>query len=236
MNLNSCKYDFASDNINIIVLLYDQSGSMGDDETAMRKANKAFLNDFLKFEEKGSIAIAKAVFEEDFEMSSFNEVSKFDTSYNAYGGTYLYKAIIKAGNYTIEYYNELIKRLNVTPRITFLVFSDGQDTEYNNSSSCEQAKDVIKVLNSLDATTVFVAFREAIKAETGASLGFTCTRDIHSVKELIACLGTELSKSCKEQSRSAYSLKSTFFSTANTNADEDNVDEAPIINDDFFNV
>lgn len=235
MNLNSCKYDFVSDNINIIVLVYDQSGSMEYDVAAMLEANKAFLNDFLKFEEKGSIAIAKAVFEESFEMSNFDEVSKFDISYDACGGTHFNRAIVQSGRNTISYYNEIIKRLNVTPRITFLVFSDGVDTE-RSASSKAAAKSMIKELNSLDATTVFVAFRDAIKSETGADLGFTCTRDIHSVKELVACLGTELSKSCKEQSRSAYSLKSTFFSTANTNADEDNIDEAPIISDDFFNI
>lgn len=235
MNLNSCKYDFASDNINIIVLVYDQSGSMSGDISAMRAANKAFYSDFSKFEEKGSIAISKAVFDEDFSMTDFDSVSKFDTSYYADGGTHLYRAIIYAVEATISYYDEVMKRLNVKPRITFLVFSDGYDTE-GSEWAHTKAKESILQLNSLDATTVFVAFRDAITDESGSKLGFTCTRNIESVQELISCLGNELSKSCKEQSRSAYSLKSAFFSTANTDSDEDSVEEAAIVSDDFFNV
>lgn len=233
-NLERCKYDFSSDVINVFVLLYDYSGSMDDDERAMKKANIAFYDDLSVFEEKGSIAVAKGRFASFFDMSSFDSIKNFDTSYHANGGTKLYYAIVKAKEYTVAYYNEIVKRLNVRPRITFLVFTDGGD---NESQECyDDARAAITELNSLDATTVLVAFREAIKYGLGEKMGFSCTKDIESVEALITCMGTELSQSCKEQSRSAYSLKSEFFSQADRNSDEDNIPKQTIMDDDFFDL
>lgn len=234
-SLSDCKFDFSSDKINIFVTVYDESGSMDEYISIMRKANKAFYDDFSKFEERGSIAIAKAEFSNWFSMSSFQDVKHFDTSYNTDANTALYHAICMAAQHTIEYYKEIVKRLNVTPRITFLVFSDGCDN-CGGSIGRLGAYDAIKELNSLDATTVFVAFREAINNGIGEDLGFTCTKDITTAQELVSCMGSELSKSCKEQSKSAYSLKSEFFSKADKNSDEDKVEESPLFEDDFFNV
>lgn len=233
-NLERCKYDFSSDSIDIIVLVYDYSGSMSGEVVAMEKANKAFYNSFSKFEEKGTVAISKARFNSGFDMTPFDTVDKFDVSYYADGGTALYAAIVKAARNAIEYYNELIKRLNVVPKITFLVFSDGGDNE--SGGSYKEAKKMVTELNSLDATTVFVAFKEAIKNGTGNDLNFSCTKDIKSVQELVDCMGNELSKSCKEQSKSAYSLKSEFFSKADKNSEEDDTQNRAIIEDDFFDV
>lgn len=232
MNLESCKYDFASDNINIFVMVYDISSSMEDYIKPMRTANKAFKDDFSQFEERGSIAIAKANFSDGFGMTPFLSVKDFDVSYAPYGNTAVYDAIVKSTESTIAYYNEIMKRLNVRPKITYLVFTDGGDN--CSSYSSEDAKNSIKELNSLDATTVFVAFGEAIRYETGARLGFSCTKDINTVEELVTCMGMELSKSCKEQSKSAYSLKSSFFSQADKNAAEDDIEETTVLDEDFF--
>ena len=89
-----------------------------------------------------------------------------------------------------------------------------------------QAAAKIRELNSLDATTVFVAFDAAIRAKDGEALGFSCTREIHTVEELVSCLGVELSRSCIEQSKSAFALKSQFFSQANPTDNTANQAEA----------
>lgn len=234
-NLNSCKYDFTSDNINIIALIYDCSGSMRDDYSAICKANRAFKEDFSRFEDKGSIAVSKAMFSDNCTMLAFKSVDSFDTSYHTSGMTELYYSINTVAENTISYYKEIVKRLNVRPRITFMVFTDGVDTS-DSTTKYEAALKSIKELNKLDATTVMVAFRDAIPTKTGQKMGFTCTRDIKSVSELILCLGKQLSRSCKEQSRSVYALKSEFFSQAEKNSAEDNVEENPIVDDDFFNI
>lgn len=233
--LKQSKYDFSSDNINIIALLYDQSGSMEYYISAMRQANNAFYSDFSKFEERGSIAISKAVFSNYYHMSPFQEVKHFSTDYRADSATHLYSSIAKMVESTIAYYNELVSRLNVRARITFLVFTDGEDNE-DDGRYFNNAKNAVMQLNSLDATTVLVAFGDAINSGVGDKLGFTCTKNITTVKELVACLGSELSKSCKEQSRSSYSLKSEFFSKASKDANTDSAANQAIVDDDFFNV
>ena len=218
------KFDFSSDTVDIFILLYDVSGSMDAHVSEIRRANETFKKVFSRFEEKGSVAISKAVFSEGCRISPFKSVDEFDTSYSTYGSTHLYSAICEVVDATIEYYRELIKRINIQARITLLVFSDGEDNEraYNMS----KAADKIRELNSLDATTVFVAFDAAIDAKDGENLGFSCTRDIHSSEELVSCLGVELSRSCIEQSKSAFALKSQFFSQANPTDNTANPSEA----------
>lgn len=227
-------YSFSSDVVNIFVMVYDRSGSMCDYRDAILKANRAFYEDFSRFEEKGSVAIAKAMFACGVDMTPFGPVKNFSTDYCANGGTWLYDAIVKVGEETIAYYNEIVSRLNIRPRITFLVFSDGEDNN-NFPHEIRAAQDMITRLNSLDATTVFVAFGEAIDAKDGDRLGFSCVRDITSASELISCLGTELSRSCIEQSKSAIALKSKFFSKAATDTDTGTAPEAKkVVEDSFF--
>lgn len=229
-------YSFSSDVVNIFVMVYDRSGSMESYQETIRKANRAFYEDFSRFEEKGSVAISKALFDRGVEMTPFGPVKNFSTDYYANGGTWLYNAIVEVGEETIAYYNEIVSRLNIRPRITFLVFSDGEDNN-NSPTEIQAAKDMITKLNSLDATTVFVAFGEAIDAKDGEHLGFSCVRDITSASELISCLGTELSRSCIEQSKSAIALKSKFFSKAATDASAQTAPEVKkVVEDSFFNI
>lgn len=228
-------YSFSSDVVNIFVMVYDCSGSMEDYCGAIRKANQAFYEDFSRFEEKGSVAILKAMFSEGVTMTPFGPVKNFSTEYYANGGTWLYDAVVKVGEETIAYYTEIESRLNIRPRITFLVFSDGRDNN-NLKNEIKAAKDMIAKLNSLDATTVFVAFGGAIAAKDGEKLGFSCVRDITSANELISCLGTELSQSCIEQSKSAFSLKSKFFSKAADTTTKTSPEAQKVVSDSFFDV
>ena len=229
-------YSFSSDVVNIFVMLYDCSGSMSSHYGAIIEANTAFYEDFSRFEEKGSVAISKAMFDERVQKTPFGPVKNFSTDYYAGGGTRLYNAIVEVGEETIAYYKEIESRLNIRPRITFLVFSDGMDN-YSYESEINSAKDIITQLNSLDATTVFVAFGQAIEAKDGEMLGFSCIRDITSANELISCLGTELSQSCIEQSKSAFSLKSKFFSKAATDTTAETSPEAnKVVADSFFDI
>lgn len=229
-------YSFSSDVVNIFVMIYDCSGSMSCHYNAIIEANEAFYEDFSRFEEKGSVAICKAMFDDSVKISPFGPVKDFSTKYYACGGTRLYNAVTKVGEETIAYYKEIESRLNIRPRITFLVFSDGMDN-YGYKSEINAAKDIVTKLNSLDATTVFVAFGNAIEAKDGELLGFTCIRDISSANELVSCLGTELSRSCIEQSRSAFSLKSKFFSKAATDTSPETSPEAKkVVADSFFDI
>ena len=230
--LSNCKYYFSSDNINIITLLYDTSGSMEDHCSKMRAGLKAFKKDFEKFEERGAIAISRGNFDSSFEMTPFREVANFNTNYYTGGSTHLYYAISKAVDLTVMYYNELVRRLNTRPRITFLVFTDGEDTG-SPGWGMSDAINAIAQLNELDATTVFVAFDRAIDRKDGETLGFNCIKNVENANDLIECLGEDLSKSCQAQSRSAISLGSQFFSKAAAQSGG-NTASAGNDDDDFF--
>ena len=72
-------------------------------------------------------------------------------------------------------------------------------------------------MNEMGITTVFVAFGKAISSNFGDELGFQATVDVKDRDSLVEFMGEELSKSCKEQSRSMKALGSNFFSHANDN-------------------
>ena len=176
-------------------------------------------------------------FDSSFEMTPFREVANFNTNYYTGGSTHLYYAISKAVDQTVLYYNELVRRLNTRPRITFLVFTDGEDTG-RPGWDMSDAINAIAQLNELDATTVFVAFDRAIDRKDGETLGFNCIKNVESANDLVKCLGENLSRSCQAQSRSGIPLCSQFFSTATEQSGGDTGsagnDDAAFFNDPFF--
>lgn len=235
MNLEGCKFDFTTDTINIFMFLKDKSGSMESYESTMEMALSDFKKDFATFEDKGSVAISNSSFDEYIDLKKFLSIEEFSTSYSANGGTHIYNSIVAAADYTIEYYKEIIKRTNTTPRVTFFVFTDGEDNDYNNNSKIKNATNAINKLKEIGATCVFVAFGNAAERQDGERLGFECTRKIKEKNELRRLMGKELSKSCKEQSKSAYSLGANFFSKAVEDEKLNSVEEQAINDDDFFN-
>lgn len=210
VNLEKCKKFFDTDNGMIVLLLIDESGSMAGDTMVMIKALNAFFEDFRKFEERGKVSISKATFSSYMKMTDFLDIESFDRSYEPGGGTALYYSIKEAVDNLNAYYEEIVKSWGFRPKVTFVVFSDGED---NAGGSMEETKRIIENLNKrMNANTVFVAFRKAIKMRMGKKMGFRCTVDANNANELITLMGEELSKSCQEQSRSSVSLGSNFYS------------------------
>ena len=67
---------------------------------------------------------------------------------------------------------------------------------------------------AIGISSVFVAFGSAISSEFGKEMGFQATIEVEKNETLKEFLGVELSKSCKEQSKSMKSLGANFFSQA----------------------
>lgn len=233
MNLNNCKYNFSTDSIYIFKLVYDASGSMDKDVNDIREANCNFKEDFSKFEGKNSVVISRSVFNNYTYSTEFLGIEDFKTDYYAKGGTELYRAIVQTVEETIDYYNEVIKRTNITPHITYIVLSDGGDNEYHDKNLSNDAKKAVEKIKELGGNCIFVAFREAVKLKDGQRLGFGSTENIKNRAMLKRLLGEELSKGVKEQSKSNYSLGSTFFSKAGVS--ENNNESEEFDEDDFFN-
>ncbi len=206
-------YDFSTDRINIFSLLIDSSGSMEDSASDMRSGLRMYKRSFNNFSEATSMAISVNRFNSEYMKSYFKGVEDFDISYNADGGTAIYYSICVGAEQLLTYINEVTERTGCIPRATFIVFSDGEPC--GDRMTYSDAKKAIDRLNYAGVTTVFVAFGNAMSSKFGDKLGFVSTVDVKNREVLSNFLGVELSKSCKEQSRSLRSLGSNFFSKAN---------------------
>lgn len=205
-------YNFSSDKIDIFFLLLDGSGSMDCQEYSMREGLQFFKKSFESFPEKDSIAISVSKFASNYYPEDFMKIDQFNVSYSASGYTALYYSIIKGAETLKKYMAEVAERTGVTPRATFVLFSDGHSCE--DRASYTDAKRVVEELNYMGITTVFVAFGDAISCEFGTQMGFQSTLDVNNRDTLVNFLGIELSKSCKEQSKSLKALGANFFSSA----------------------
>jgi len=169
-----------------------------------------------------------------FEPDEFKRVNECKLEYCANGATALYYSICEGAKYLKHYISEVTRRTECIPRATFIVFSDGEPCHDRMYES--DAQNAISDLNYAGVTTVFVAFGNAIQSEFGKRLGFQSTLDVDNRETLVNFLGIELSKSCKEQSKSLKALGSNFFSQAvkNENSEGYSQTTAQVLEDDSW--
>lgn len=206
-------YNFSTDKINIFSINPDSSGSMSEHEGDMREGLRRYKSSFENFSEANSMAVSINMFDSDYYPSAFKSIRDFDISYRTGGATALYYSIVQGAKNLLDYIEEVTLRNSCIPRATFIVLSDGEP--WDDMATRSEAKKAITELNESGVTTVFVAFGQSISSEFGKKLGFVSTIDIKNKTSLTTFLGEELSRSCKEQSRSIRSLGSEFFSKAN---------------------
>lgn len=214
--MNNNVMDFSSDQINIFTILVDSSGSMTDDAEKVKEGLELYKKSFENFPEADSIAVSISRFDNTFHPNNFVKVKDLDIRYGTGGATALYLSIVK-GEVTLDnYVKDVIEKTNIVPRVTYIVMSDGEPCQdpYDTPSGREKARKAIEKLNLSGATTVFIAFGDAISSEFGKKLGFMSTIDVNARETLVNFLGIELSKSCKEQSKSLKALGANFFSKA----------------------
>lgn len=205
-------FNFSSDNMNIFLLLLDSSGSMDGDEENVKKGLKQFQKSFEGFSESNSIAISVCKFNGELYLDEFKPVSEFNaTKYFANGGTALNYSIVNGAKYLNEYVAKVTELNGCQPRVTFILFSDGE-ASFCDTYSWRAGKYAVEKLNYSGVTTVFVAFGEAITSEYGEKMGFQSTIEVNNRETLIKFFGEDLSRACKEQSKSRKALGSNFFS------------------------
>ena len=205
--------NFSSDNINIFMMLFDESHSMEDDTDSVRTGWKMFQKSFNNFPEANSIAVSLSKFSDSFYPEEFHSIENLKFRYYPDGATALYYSIVMGAEYLTNYINSVTERKGVIPKATFIVFSDGEP--YNDKAKRADAQTAIQNLNYAGITTVFVAFGKSISSRFGEEMGFVSTIDVKNRTDLVNFLGVELSKSCKEQSKSMKALGANFFSQAN---------------------
>ena len=117
---------FTTDNINIFIFVIDASGSMEDNEDEVERGLKKFSKSFEKFPEANSIAVSICQFNEGVSLGDFKNVKEVNLKYYTNGGTWLNYAIVKTAGYLKDYISQVVEKTEVTPTVTYLVFSDGK--------------------------------------------------------------------------------------------------------------
>lgn len=212
MLIKESVYKFVTDRINIFSINPDSSGSMISHSQKMREGLELYKKSFENFSEKNSMAVAINMFNSEYNCRPFKRIEELDISYSTGGGTALYYAIKNGAQNLLDYIEEIIKVNKCIPIATFVILSDGHSE--GPDISIREAMEAIQKLNEAGVNTVFVAFGSSIEAKFGEKLGFQSTKDINDTETLVTFMGEELSKSCKQQSKSRKSLGANFFSKA----------------------
>lgn len=204
---NTSVEEIDSENINLIYLGIDRSGSMGVYDSDMKHSLTEFKDALNNSKEADEILVARADFEDNIDIGGYKKISEFDTSFSALGCTAMYDAIVM-GQEKLKEYRQYLKDQGVRVKAVFAIFSDGLDNASNHSFS--EAKKAIDFLNTEEITTAFISFG-GTATNTATELGFKNILDVTSSASELRKAFNCLSKSVIESSKSVVSDEDDFF-------------------------
>lgn len=204
---NTAVDDLESENINLIFVGIDVSGSMMSFEGDMRKSLAEFKTALTDSKEADEILVARANFNGTVDIGGYKKITEFDTSYGAIGMTALYD-VIAEGTEKLKDYRTFLKEQGVRVKAVFAIFSDGEDTV--SPSGFSGAKQAISDLNNEEITTAFISFGGEA-TQTAKDLGFRNVLDVASSASELRKAFDCLSKSVIESSKSVVADEDDFF-------------------------
>lgn len=151
---NTAVDDIDSENVNLIFIGIDKSGSMSPYRGDMVSCLKEFKQALTDSKEADEILVARADFNSSINVGGYKKITEFDTNYDASGMTALYN-VIEDGTQKLTDYMEYLKQQGVRVKAVFAIFSDGEDTVSNDPS---EAKRRIQDLNNKEITTACVGY------------------------------------------------------------------------------
>lgn len=199
---NTAVDDLGSENINLIFLGIDESGSMTQYIGDMQNCLQEFKTALQDSKEADEILVARADFSDTINIGGYKKISEFDTGFATYGMTAMYDTIVD-GSQKLREYRKFLKEQGMSRvKAVFAIFSDGEDnlTKYGFSG----AKQAISELNSEEITTAFISFGGAA-TQTAKDLGFRNILDVASSASELRKAFNCLSKSVIESSKSVMS-------------------------------
>lgn len=204
---NTSVEEIDSENINLIFLGIDQSGSMSSFSNDMKHSLNEFKDALTNSKEADEILVARANFEDSIDIGGYKKIEEFDTAFRAGGCTAMYDAITE-GTEKLKEYRQYLKDQGVRVKAVFAIFSDGLDNSSHNSFS--DAKRSIEFLNNEEITTAFISFGGEATNEA-KSLGFRNILDVTSSASELRKAFNCLSKSVIESSKSVVADGDDFF-------------------------
>ena len=204
---NTSVDEIDSENINLIFLGIDQSGSMDAFRSDMKHSLAEFRDALKDSREAEEILVARADFEDKITVGGYKKIGEFDTSFSAGGCTAMYDAVTE-GTRRLREYRQYLKDQVVRVKAVFAVFSDGLDNA--SMSSFGEAKKCVDFLNDEEITTAFISFGGEA-AKEAKDLGFRNILDVTSSASELRKAFDCLSKSVIESSKSVVADGEDFF-------------------------
>ena len=197
-----------SENINLIFVGIDKSGSMGMYERDMVKALSDFKDALINSKECDEILVARADFSDSATVGGYKRITEFDTSYSTDGCTAMYDTIID-GTEKLKEYRDFLKNEGMRVKAVFAIFGDGMDNS-SQPGGFAKAKKAVEYLNVEEIVTAFISFGGQATQEA-KDLGFKNILDVSSSSSELRRAFNCLSKSVIENSKSAVSKQDDFF-------------------------
>lgn len=204
---NTAVDDLESENVTLMMIGIDQSGSMGPYRGDMINALTDFKDALSNSKEASEILVARADFDDNVSISGYKNIDEFSTSYGVFGMTSLYDTIVEGSRKMLDY-RQYLKEQGVRVKCVFAIFSDGEDTISRNDLA--SAKQSITNLNNEEITTAFISFGPDAKVEAN-NLGFVNLLEVGSSASELRKAFNCLSKSVIESSKSVVSDGDAFF-------------------------
>ena len=204
---NTSVEEIDSENINLIFLGIDQSGSMSSFSNDMKHSLNEFKDALTNSKEADEILVARANFEDSIDIGGYKKIDEFDTAFRAGGCTAMYDAITE-GTEKLKEYRQYLKDQGVRVKAVFAIFSDGLDN--SSRSGFSDAKRNVEFLNNEEITTAFISFGGEA-TQTAHDLGFRNVLDVTSSASELRKAFNCLSKSVIESSKSVVADGDDFF-------------------------
>ena len=199
--------DIDSENINLMFLGIDQSGSMAIYNRDMKHALTEFREALMNSREADEILVARANFDSGIEVGGYKRIEEFYTGFTSGGCTAMYDAITE-GTEKLRAYRTFLKNEGMRVKAVFAIFSDGADND--SKSTFSEAKKAVDYLNNEEITTAFISFGGEA-AHTAADLGFRNILDVSSSASELRKAFNCLSRSVIESSKSVLADGDDFF-------------------------
>lgn len=204
---NTSVDEIDNENINLIFLGIDQSGSMCSYNNDMKHALAEFKDALIQSKEADEILVARANFASGIEIGGYKKIEEFYAGFTAGGSTAMYDAIT-TGTDKLKTYREFLKTEGMRVKAVFAVFSDGEDND--SKSSFSEARRAVEFLNNEEITTAFISFGGKA-VQTAKDLGFRNLLDVSSSASELRKAFNCLSKSVIESSKSVLADEDDFF-------------------------
>lgn len=203
---NTSINEIDSENVNLIFVGIDRSGSMFGFQQDMTKALGDFKDALSNSKEADEILVARADFSDSVSIGGYKKISEFDTAYRTGGCTALFDTIVEGAD-KLKEYRDFLKNEGMRVKAVFAIFSDGLNNVGNDFGA---AKSAVYYLNKEEIVTAFISFGGEA-TQTAKDLDFRNILDVSSSASELRRAFNCLSKSVIENSKSAVSKQEDFF-------------------------